>query len=507
MAEELRKGKLWDLYYDAAVSALFENYESVYGIDVNTSAYQCYHESASFQELQIDSSGEDFFAALADNIVRSIYPEDQAYVLKMLDRDRMLAGLKKDKYYSFVYRLLVDGKPLYHKVRATLEDVDGQPHVLLGIRNVDDTVRLEIAHSEKIASMYQKEKNHLEVILATAAGYMEANLTRDIVLELSPQFAFGEGFSASEFAAAAKRKSYSEMEDWLCREFVVESAEKYAAISSREYLLSCFSRGEKRTSVLFSTRSANGAQPQPCRKMFYLYQDQASGDVFSFSVIYDLTEDQRKEVEMEKLEAELRMSRIHNSTSQMQPHFLYNALGSIQEIVLDDPQYASELIGDFTTHLRSCIRAIASDAPLPFSQELDNIRAYINIEKMRFGEKLKIKYDIAADNFLVLPLTIQPLVENAIRHGIYQRGIAGGTVSIRSRETADAWMIEVEDDGVGFDLAAYRRELAAGRIDSTGLKNIIFRLDKVMHGTVDIISTVGEGTKVTVTLPKGGISQ
>ncbi|MBQ1501198.1 MAG: hypothetical protein IIZ45_01090, partial [Firmicutes bacterium] len=78
MAEELRKGKLWDLYYDAAVSALFENYESVYGIDVNTSAYQCYHESASFQELQIDSSGEDFFAALADNIVRSIYPEDQA---------------------------------------------------------------------------------------------------------------------------------------------------------------------------------------------------------------------------------------------------------------------------------------------------------------------------------------------------------------------------------------------------------------------------------------------
>ena len=60
MAEELRKGKLWDLSYDAAVSALFENYESVYGIDVNTSAYQCYHESASFQELQIDSSGEDF---------------------------------------------------------------------------------------------------------------------------------------------------------------------------------------------------------------------------------------------------------------------------------------------------------------------------------------------------------------------------------------------------------------------------------------------------------------
>jgi Putative regulator of cell autolysis len=198
------------------------------------------------------------------------------------------------------------------------------------------------------------------------------------------------------------------------------------------------------------------------------------------------------------------MSRIRNSTSQMQPHFLYNALGSIQEVLQEDPQYASELIEDFTIHLRSCIRAMNSDAPQPFSMELDNIRAYVNIERMRFGEKLKIRYEIETDDFPIVPLSVQPLVENAIRHGIYQKGPAGGTVVLRTRDAGNAWQVEVEDNGVGFDVNAYRREAKSGKRDSTGLKNIIFRLDKVMHAHVDIVSTVGSGTKVTVTIPKGG---
>jgi len=197
------------------------------------------------------------------------------------------------------------------------------------------------------------------------------------------------------------------------------------------------------------------------------------------------------------------MSRIRNFTSQMQPHFLYNALGSIQEIVLDDPEYASKLIGDFTIHLRSCIRAMANDAPLPFDQELANIRAYVNIEKMRFGAKLKVVYDIPAVDFRILPLSVQPLVENAIRHGIYPRGSRGGTVTIRSRETADAWIVEVEDDGVGFDAREACGEGTAKPKDSTGLKNLTFRLDKVMHASVAIHSVKDLGTKVTITLPKG----
>ena len=241
--------------------------------------------------------------------------------------------------------------------------------------------------------------------------------------------------------------------------------------------------------------------------MLYLYRDDTSGDVMAFCVTYDLTEQQRRDKELEELENELRMSRIRNFTSQMQPHFLYNALGSIQEIVLEDPEYASELLGDFTVHLRSCIRSMSNDKPLPFTQELDNIKAYVNIEKMRFGDKLNVKYEVGPRDFVILPLSIQPLVENAIRHGIYQRGAAGGTVTVRTEETSDKYIVQVEDNGVGFDAERMRREIEAGERDSAGLQNITFRLEKVMNAAVDIQSRIGTGTRVTVTIPKGGITQ
>lgn len=243
---------------------------------------------------------------------------------------------------------------------------------------------------------------------------------------------------------------------------------------------------------------------QPCKKVFYLYQDEATGDILAFCVLYDLTEQQRRDKELRDLEHQLQMSRIRNFTSQMQPHFLYNALGSIQEVVLENPQYASDLIGDFTIHLRSCIRAMSKDSPIPFVQELANVKAYINIEKMRFGDKLKVIYDIQASAFSILPLSMQPIVENAIRHGIYQRGVGGGTVTIRTMEKAHAWVVIFQDDGVGFDVGAYQKGVSSGEKDSTGIHNIIFRLDKVMHTSLEIESTIGRGTTVTITVPKEG---
>ena len=197
------------------------------------------------------------------------------------------------------------------------------------------------------------------------------------------------------------------------------------------------------------------------------------------------------------------MSRIRNFTSQMQPHFLYNALGSIQEVMLEDPQYASELLGVFTAHLRSCIRSMTSDAPIPFAQELSNIKAYVNIEKMRLGKKLKMDYDIETCDFLILPLSIQPIVENAIRHGVYPKGEEGGTVTLKTRQEGDRILIIVEDDGVGFDVEEFRESLRSGKTDSAGLKNISFRLDRMLQASLDIESRNGEGTKVTISIPKG----
>ena len=490
---------------EAITLALFENYESIYDIDVETSAYQCYHESDSYSELEIAESGEDFFSALSANVPKVVHPEDVAYVLRMLERERLLSALDKEKYYSFVYRLMIGGKAAYHKIRITMGDICGRPHFLLGIRDVDETVRQEQAHTEALAFLQQKEKNHLEAILASAAGYLEVNLTRDTVLEQSPNLPSGQKGSGVQIPQTKAFSSYSLLNQWLCTHQIVERADRYARISSREYLLACFARGERRASVFFSARRQNG-DAQPCREVFYLYRDDATGDVMSFCVIYDLTEQQRRDKELSDLEHALQMSRIRNFTSQMQPHFLYNALGSIQEIILDDPEYASELVGDFTVHLRSCIRAMSEDAPLPFEQELSNIRAYVNIEKMRFGKKLKVVYDVPVTAFRILPLSIQPLVENSIRHGIYQRGPAGGTVTIRSRELPDEWLVEVEDDGVGFDPARLAQGAAAGTKDSTGLNNLIFRLEAVMHAQVHIHSVPGRGTTVSVSIPKGGTS-
>lgn len=496
------KNRKNELSAEAITQALYENYESIYDIDVETSAYQCYHESDTYSELKIASRGENFFTALRAYVPNVIHPEDIPYLYKMLDRDYMLSVLKTEKYHSFVYRLLSDGKPVYHKIRATLSDVDGKPHILMGVRDVDETVRQEQRHMDALIFMQQKEKNHMEAILASAAGYLEVNLTQDLVLERSPHLPSGNEASDIFAPPIPEMTSYSALNQWLCQHQIAEKVDRYARISDREYLLACFERGERRASVFFSAYRKSGGV-QPCREVFYLYRDNASGNIMSFCVIYDLTEQQRKDKELRDLENALQMSRIRNFTSQMQPHFLYNALGSIQEIVLDNPEYASELIGDFTTHLRSCIRAMSNDVPLSFEQELSNIKAYVNIEKMRFGKKLNVVYDVPAVDFKILPLSVQPLVENAIRHGIYQRGPAGGTVTVRSRELPDHWLVEVEDDGVGFDAEALEKDIAEGKKDSTGLRNILFRLDKVMHTNVAIHSVPGKGTKVSITVPKG----
>lgn len=202
------------------------------------------------------------------------------------------------------------------------------------------------------------------------------------------------------------------------------------------------------------------------------------------------------------LNEELKAARIRNFTSQMQPHFLYNALASIREIVLDNPQYASDLIYDFTTHLRSCVKSMLSDTPVPFEQELESIKAYVNIEQMRFGQKLRVEYDIDHTEFKIMPLSIQPLVENAIRHGIYQRGVLGGTVRIITKQCDNCSVVQVVDDGIGFDYAALEEEARQGKRDSTGLNNLIFRLQRIQQATVTVHSEIGVGTTITVEIPE-----
>ncbi|MDO4541851.1 MAG: histidine kinase [Bacillota bacterium] len=202
--------------------------------------------------------------------------------------------------------------------------------------------------------------------------------------------------------------------------------------------------------------------------------------------------------DVNEMRKELENSRIKAMIAQMQPHFLYNALSSIRAMIKIEPNYAYDLMHDFTVHLRCSIQALSSDSPIPFKDELKNVKAYLNIEYMRFGDRLKVDYEIGCDDFKIIPLAVQPLVENSVKHGIHPKGEEGGRVVLRTSQTDTHYIIEVEDDGVGFNVA----EVMHYTGDSVGLRNLIFRMKSLMNSDVVIDSKLNEGTRVTIKIPK-----
>lgn len=181
--------------------------------------------------------------------------------------------------------------------------------------------------------------------------------------------------------------------------------------------------------------------------------------------------------------------------SQIKPHFLYNALIAIQVLCLKSPADASYAVGQFSQFLRTNMQAINSTEPIPFSQELKHIMNYAAIEKLRFKERLNIVYDIQTENFKIPVLTIQPFLENAIKHGVCQK-ITGGTVTLRTREDDNYIYIEVLDNGVGFNTDMLNQT------SGHGIKNITFRLKEKVGADIDIQSRPDEGTVVRISLPK-----
>ncbi len=104
--------------------------------------------------------------------------------------------------------------------------------------------------------------------------------------------------------------------------------------------------------------------------------------------------------------------------SQIQPHFLYNSLLVIRQICLSDPQKAADALSEFTKYVRHNMDSLTADAPIPFSAEMEHVKRYVELQKLRFGDALTVDYELACTDFSVPTLTVQPLVENAIRHGV-----------------------------------------------------------------------------------------
>ena len=201
---------------------------------------------------------------------------------------------------------------------------------------------------------------------------------------------------------------------------------------------------------------------------------------------------------MMQQELELSDSKVKLLMGQIQPHFIFNSLLAIQELCTEDPKKAEGAVQDFAVYLRSNLDAMGSTRMIPFTKELEHIRHYLSLEQADPSETFQVEYDLAVQDFCVPPLSVQPIVENAVRHGMAMRD-SGGVITIATREDARSYSIIVKDNGYGFDSATQEQM----ERKSVGLDNVRMRLAAQCNGSLEIDS--GEiGTIVKICIPKKG---
>lgn len=197
-------------------------------------------------------------------------------------------------------------------------------------------------------------------------------------------------------------------------------------------------------------------------------------------------------------EAELRALR-----AQISPHFIFNALTAIASFITTDPVRARELVLEFADFTRYSFRRHAEFTTL--SEELRSIHAYLEIERARFGDRLAVRLRIAPETLCAaIPyLSVQPLVENAVKHGL-ERIEAGGRLTIASEDLGTVTQITIEDDGAGMDPQRAQALLAGADLEHVGLHNVDRRLRRYYGPTGGLVieTAAGAGTLVRIRVPK-----
>lgn len=182
-----------------------------------------------------------------------------------------------------------------------------------------------------------------------------------------------------------------------------------------------------------------------------------------------------------------------NMALRMRPHFIYNVMMSIYYLIKQDPEKARQVTLDFTAYLRKNFSSIASENMIPFTEELEHVKAYLAVEQVRFDGILYVDFDTPHTQFKLPPLTIQPIVENAVKHGVDPEK-APLHISIRTENTGTGSIITIENDGLPF-----------GEYDNNdphiALNNIRERLKSSCNGSIDITDMDGKGTRVVIFIP------
>ena len=163
-----------------------------------------------------------------------------------------------------------------------------------------------------------------------------------------------------------------------------------------------------------------------------------------------------------------------------------------------DGELASEGISEFSQYLRHNIDSLSATGPVPFEEELEHVKHYVSLQQLRFGDALDVRYDLGCTDFKLPTLTLQPLVENAIRYGVRKSETGEGTVLVRTAEFADRYEVDIIDNGPGI----VPDTLPDDCLSPAKLNNVRERLQRECEGQLNVVSAPGKGTRVTMILPK-----
>jgi hypothetical protein len=194
-----------------------------------------------------------------------------------------------------------------------------------------------------------------------------------------------------------------------------------------------------------------------------------------------------------KRDEELRETRITALMSQIRPHFVHNTLTSVYYLCETDPPLAQQVLLNFTRYLQGNFSSISKKEPVPFSEEIEQTRAYFAVEQARFPGELDISYELDFTAFKLPPLTLQPIVENSVKHGL-GKGSDHISIHVKSEQLGGSARITIDDDGPGF------REVDDGRIH-TGIQNVRDRLQLMSRGSLEIKNRPEGGTRVIISVP------
>lgn len=294
---------------------------------------------------------------------------------------------------------------------------------------------------------------------------------------------------------------------WLAQRFPFERERRLRAMLVHVPAAVLFAVAHVAATVaIFVRLYAGSPNPMPAGRMFGIFlMGNVHTNVLTYAVLVGASHAylyyaryRERELRASQLEARLAQSQLQVLKMQLHPHFLFNTLHSISALMHEDVEAADRMMARLSDLLRMTLERAGSQE-VPLREELDFLNLYLEIQQTRFGERLMVERDIAAETLdaRVPNLILQPLVENAIRHGISSRA-AGGRITIRARREEAVLRLEVEDDGPGMD---------SGRLDANGqglgLANTRARLEQLCGKAhrLDLENVPSGGLRVRLVIP------